>query len=324
MVPMYWPDPKTGIGFQVQVEIPLEKLKSEKDVALLRLLNRAGLGPPLRVRDVGDVQRGTMPGEFDRYNMRRLVSLTANIQGEDLGHVSDQIAQAIKRAGEPPRGVEVDVRGQIVPMRDMFFGLAIGLSLAVAVIFLLLTGYFQSIRLAFIVVMTAPAVILGVTAALVVTGTTLNLQSFMGAIMAIGVSVANSILLVTFAEKYRSQGTSLMEAAVDGAQHRLRPILMTSFAMIAGMMPMALALGEGGEQTAPLARAVIGGLIASTFATLLLLPSIFAIVQSRAGTGSVSLDPEDQASEYFSPKPAILSGEGHTPSGASKEVNHEN
>jgi multidrug efflux pump subunit AcrB len=323
MVPMYWPDPKTGIGFQVQVEIPLEKMKSEKDVALLRLLNRAGLGPPLRVRDVGDVQRGTMPGEFDRYNMRRLVSLTANIQGEDLGHVSDQIAQAIDRAGEPPRGVEVDVRGQVVPMRDMFFGLAVGLALAVAVIFLLLTGYFQSVRLAFIVVMTAPAVILGVTAALVITRTTLNLQSFMGAIMAIGVSVANSILLVTFAEKYRRQGASLFEAAVDGAQHRLRPILMTSFAMIAGMVPMALALGEGGEQTAPLARAVIGGLFASTFATLLLLPSIFAIVQSRAGTGSVSLDPEDQASEYFSPRPAVLFAEGHTRSGAIQEVKHE-
>src|SRR6516162_6614322 len=113
-----------------------------------------------------------MPGEFDRYNMRRLVSLTANIQGEDLGHVSDQIARAINRAGEPPRSVEVDVRGQVVPMRDMFFGLAVALALAVALIFLLLTGYFLSMRLPFIVVMTAPAVILGFTAALVVTGTT--------------------------------------------------------------------------------------------------------------------------------------------------------
>jgi multidrug efflux pump subunit AcrB len=355
MVPMYWPDPKTGIGFQVQVEIPLEKMTSEKDIALLRLLNRVGLGPPLRVRDVGDVQRGTMPGEFDRYNMRRLVSLTANIQGEDLGHVADRLQQAIRKvtqerwvahtdadnkegwkndiSGEmvyqkekptvPPRSMEIDVRGQVVPMQDMFFGLAVGLSLAVAVIFLLLTGYFQSIRLAFIVVLTAPAVILGVTAALIITGTTLNLQSFMGAIMAIGVAVANSILLVTFAEKYRLQGALLTEATVDGAQHRLRPILMTSFAMIAGMVPMALAFGEGGEQTAPLARAVIGGLLASTMATLLLLPSIFAIVQSRAGTGSVSLDPEDQASQYFSPKPAILT-DGHTSCSASKEDNHEN
>jgi multidrug efflux pump subunit AcrB len=307
MVPMYWPDPKTGIGFQVQVEIPLDKMKSEKDIALLRVLNRAGYGPPLRVRDVGDVQRGTMPGEYDRYNMRRLVSLTANIQGEDLGRVADYIAQALQTVGQPPRGVDVDVRGQIVPMQQMFRGLGIGLALAVAVIFLLLTGYFQSIRLAFMVVLTAPAVIVGVALALIVTGTTLNLQSFMGAIMAIGVAVANSILLVTFAEKYRRQGAQVTDAVVEGAQHRLRPILMTSLAMIAGMVPMALAFGEGGQQTAPLARAVIGGLIASTSTTLLLLPSIFTIVQSRAGTGSVSLDPEDPSSEYFSPRPAVMS-----------------
>src|ERR1051326_2166997 len=143
-------------------------MKSEKDIALLRLLNRAGVAPPLRVRDVGDVQRGVMPGEFDRYNMRRLVSLTANIQGEDLGHVSDQVAQAIQKVGQPPRGTEVNVRGQVVPMRDMFRGLAIGLALAVAVIFLLLTGYFQSVRLALIVVLTAPAVIVGVALALTV------------------------------------------------------------------------------------------------------------------------------------------------------------
>jgi multidrug efflux pump subunit AcrB len=305
MAPMYWPDSKTGIGFQVQVEIPVDKMKSEKDIALLRLFTKAGDAPSLRVRDVADVQRGTMPGEFDRYNMRRLVSLTANIHGEDLGRVSDQIAHALKTVGEPPRGVQVDVRGQIVPMRQMFRGLSIGLVLATLVIFLLLTGYFQSIRLAFIVVLTAPAVIVGVALALMVTGATLNLQSFMGAIMAIGVAVANSILLVTFAERARRGGAPASEAAVDGAQHRLRPILMTSFAMIAGMAPMALAFGEGGEQTAPLARAVIGGLIASTLTTLLLLPSIFAIVQSRAGMGSVSLDPEDQNSVHFGPKPGV-------------------
>src|SRR5262245_52360961 len=175
MVPMYWPDPKTGIGFQVQVEIPLDKMKSEKDVALLRILS-GGQGPPLRVRDVGKVQRGQMPGEFDRYNMRRVVSLTANIQGEDLGRVADQIAQALKAAGGPPRGVQVDVRGQVVPMRQMFQGLALGLALAVAVIFLLLTAYFQSVRLALIVVLTAPAVMAGVALALVLTRTTLNIQ----------------------------------------------------------------------------------------------------------------------------------------------------
>jgi multidrug efflux pump subunit AcrB len=298
MVPLYWPDPKTGIGFQVQVEVPTEQMKSELDVALLQVRSN-GEGPPMRVRDVAEVRGGKMPGEYDRYNMRRLVSMTANIHGEDLGRVAGHIDQALKAAGEPPRGALVDVRGQVVPMREMFRGLATGLALAVAVIFLLLTAYFQSWRLALVVVLTAPAVIAGVAVGLVGTGTTLNIQSFMGAIMAIGVAVANAILLATFAERARRDGAAVVDAAVDAAQHRLRPILMTSCAMIAGMVPMALALGEGGEQTAPLARAVIGGLVAATLMTLLVLPAIFTLIQGRAGIQSVSLDPDDPESAYF-------------------------
>jgi multidrug efflux pump subunit AcrB len=253
----------------------------------------------LRVRDVARVQKGKMPGEYDRYNMRRQVSLTANIAGEDLGRVAGRIDEALEAAGDPPPKTSVELRGQIVPMRQMFRDLALGLVLAVAVIFALLTAYFQSARLALIVVLTAPAVIAGVFLALVVTRTTLNIQSFMGAIMAIGVAVANSILLVTFAERERSAGKSAPEAAVAGAQGRIRPILMTSFAMIAGMVPMALAFGEGGEQTAPLARAVIGGLATATLTTLFIVPSLFAVIQAGAGTHSVSLDPEDPQSVYF-------------------------
>jgi multidrug efflux pump subunit AcrB len=302
MVPLFWPDPKTGIGFQVQVEIPAEKIKSEADIALVKILSLPG-GKALRVRDVGEVKRGEMPGEYDRYNMRRLVSLTANIEGEDLGRAATRLKRAIQAAGDPPRSVEVDVRGQVEPMNVMFRGLAVGLGLAVVVIFLLLTAYFQSLRLALLVVMTAPAVVAGVAVALILTRTTLNIQSFMGAIMAIGVAVANSILLVTFAEEGRQESArrgfpDAGAAAVDGAQHRLRPILMTSFAMITGMVPLALGLGEGGEQTAPLGRAVIGGLAAATLMTLLVLPSLFAIVQRRAATASVSLDPEDPESVH--------------------------
>lgn len=298
-VPMYWPDPNTGIGFQVQVEIPVDKMRSEKDVALLRLKSNEH-GPPLRVHDVASVRRGQMPGEFDRYNMRRLVSLTANVEGEDLGRVAGQIQQALKSVGPAPRGVEVDLRGQVVPMQRMFESLALGLALAVGVIFLLLAGYFQSIRLALSVVLTAPAVLTGVALALVLTRTTLNIQSFMGAIMAIGVAVANAILLVTFAERIRRAGLSPVEAAATAARARLRPILMTSCAMIAGMVPMALAIGAGSEQTAPLARAVIGGLVVATFATLFLLPALFAILTSGAARTSVSLDPEDPQSPLYS------------------------
>jgi len=188
------------------------------------------------------------------------------------------------------------VRGQVVPMRQMLDGLRTGLLLAVVVISLLLAANFQSLKLSLIVVSTVPAVVAGVVLALWLTGTTLNIQSFMGAIMAVGVAVANAILLVTFAERSRIGGVEADAAAVEGAQSRLRPILMTSLAMIAGMTPMALGLGEGGQQTAPLGRAVVGGLAAATVATLLVLPSVFAIIQARAHRRSASLDPDDAQS----------------------------
>ncbi len=171
----------------------------------------------LLLRNVGQVVESTMPGEYDRYNMRRVVSMTANIAGEDLGRVAARINEAIRAAGEPPRGVSVDVRGQIVPMRQMFHGLGVGLAMAVLVIFLLLTAYFQSPRLAFVTVTTVPAVLSGVVIALALTRTTINIQSFMGTIMAIGVAVANAILLVTFAERSRLGGMDSATAALDGA-----------------------------------------------------------------------------------------------------------
>jgi multidrug efflux pump subunit AcrB len=155
---------------------------------------------------------------------------------------------------------------------------------------------FQSLNLALVVVSTAPAAIAGVVLALVFTGTTLNIQSFMGAIMSIGVAVANAILLVTFAERSRLGGSTAAAAAIDGAQSRLRPILMTSAAMIAGMLPLAIGFGDGGEQTAPLGRAVVGGLAVATLATLFVLPAVFAIVQAKAHRRSVSIDPDDAAS----------------------------
>jgi multidrug efflux pump subunit AcrB len=150
-----------------------------------------------------------------------------------------------------------------------------------------------------VVVSTVPAVICGVLLALLVTGATLNVQSFMGAIMAIGIAVANAILLVTFAEASRHEGAAVLEAALEGASSRLRAILMTALAMIAGMTPIALGLGEGGEQTAPLGRAVIGGLALATFATLTVLPSIYAIAQRRARLSAPSLDPDDPASMHY-------------------------
>jgi multidrug efflux pump subunit AcrB len=298
VVPNYWPDPKTGIGYQVQVEIPYQLMNSLSEVATIPI-QRAG-GDSLLLRDVAQVTEGTMPGEFDRYNMKRVVSLTANIAGEDLGRVAAHVERAIARAGEPPKGATVEVRGQITPFHEIVRGLSAGLIVAIVVIFLLLTANFQSVRLALVVMSTAPAVLAGVTLALALSRTTVNLQSFMGAIMAIGVAVANAILLVTFAERHRrDENHDAAAAAVAGASGRLRPILMTSCAMIAGMIPMSLGWTEGGEQTAPLGRAVIGGLAAATLATLVVLPSVFAIAQAGASRWPASIDPADPASSRY-------------------------
>ena len=290
--PNYWRDPATGVAYQVQVEIPQSRMSSIEDVESIPTMTSNA--PHLLVGDVAQVSYGTMPGEYDRYNQQRMITITANIAGKDLGSVANEIAAAVQRAGDPPRGVTVNVRGQVPPMNQTLSGLGLGLMLAVVVIFLLLAANFQSMRVAFVTLSTVPAVIAGVAIALWLTGTTLNVQSFMGAIMAIGVSVANAILLITFAEGSRRAGQTSDAAAVEGARTRLRPILMTSLAMIAGMIPMALAFGEGGEQTAPLGRAVIGGLAASTVAVLTVLPLVFAVVQRRASRASASLHPDDQ------------------------------
>jgi len=303
VVPNYWPDPKTGIGYQVQVEIPYQIMRSVEDIATLPVATPGGndgsAAGGVLLRDVADVAMGSMPGQFDRYNMRRTVSLTANVAGEDLGRAAARVARAVAAAGEPPKGVKVDVRGQIAPLWEILRGLTIGLVASLLVILLLLTAAFQSLRLAVVAVATAPAVIAGVVLALRLSGTTVNLQSFMGAIMALGVSTANAILLVSFAERERREGRSAADAAVVAASARVRPILMTSLAMAIGMLPLAVGTGEGGEQTAPLGRAVIGGLVASTAATLLVLPGAFALVMGWASRGTASLHPFDPTSSRF-------------------------
>ena len=224
-VPNYWADPKTGIGYQVQVEVPRPVVRSPRGIKPVGSITDLQMVPVKRnaagqvlVRDVATVSTGTMPGEIDRYNMKRQVSMAANIAGTDLGSMSQQVTEALRQAGEPPRGVKVEVRGQIPPMRDMLSGLELGLAMAILVIFLLLSANFQSLRLSLVTVSTAPAVIAGVVVMLYLTHTTLNIQSFIGAIMAVGVAMANAILLVTFAESRRRHGEAVTEAAVEGAE----------------------------------------------------------------------------------------------------------
>jgi len=230
------------------------------------------------------------------------LSLTANIEGEDLGRVIDRLDASIARAGRPPRGVEVDLRGQVRPMKEMFQALGIGLSVAVLVILIMLTAYFQAPRLAVTAVASVPAVLCGVVLALWITKTTLNIESLMGTIMAVGVAVSNAIMLVSFGDRHRREdGMPADRAAITAAKGRLRPIIMTGCAMIAGMIPMSLALEEGSEQNAPLGRAVIGGMALATFATLLVLPAVFTLLLSRASNQSPSLDPDDTSSAHYDP-----------------------
>jgi multidrug efflux pump subunit AcrB len=295
--PNYWRDPNSGNAFQIQVEIPQNQITSLQDLRDLPLMNRGESRPLLG--DVAEMRFGKTMGVVERYNMQRVVSLTANIHGRPLGRVAGEIDAAIRRAGEAPRGVTVAVRGQIPSLIETISGLQIGLLLSILVIFLLLAGSLQSFSLAFAVLSTVPAVPAGVLLMLLATGTTLNVQSFMGAIMAVGIAVANAILMVTFAESSRRQGNSALDAALEGGRGRLRAILMTAAAMIAGMAPIAFGFGEGSEQTAPLGRAVIGGLAAATFATLTALPSVYAILRGRADRVSASLDPDDPAGRYY-------------------------
>jgi len=279
VVPNYWADANTGVAYQVQVQIPQTLMSSSEEVRNIMVDTRGGQSQLLR--NLAKVSEGTAQGEYARYNSQRMVSVTANLFNSDLGSAAAAVNEAITKLGNPPAKVTVAVRGQTEPLNQVLNGLRTGLSVAVLAIVLMLVANFQSFRLALAIASVLPAALAGTAAALWLTGTTLNIQSFTGAIMAVGVAVSNSILLVTFAERGRSR-TDALAAAIEGARSRLRPILMTSLAMIAGMVPMALGLGASGEQAAALGRAVVGGLAAATLATLLVVPAIYALLAQRA------------------------------------------
>ena len=265
--PNYWRDPASGNAFQVQVELPPNKVRSTDDIAALSLA-KPGNTQPL-AGDILTMKNGKTMGVIERFNGQKLISLAANLHAITLGRAIPEIEAAVRRAGEAPRGITIQIRGQAVPLKETVDGLQVGLLLATGSIFLLLAAAFQSFRLAMVVILLAPAILCGSLLALWFTGSTINIQSYLGAIMALGIAIANAILYLSFAE---AEGSIAKAGAA-----RLRAILMTACAMLAGMLPMALGMGEGGEQTAPLGRAVIGGLIAATAATLFILPAIYSI-----------------------------------------------
>jgi multidrug efflux pump subunit AcrB len=291
-----WTDPKVGLNYNVQVQVPFNKMRSQGDIGEIPLL-RNSARPVLS--DVASITPDTTYGENDNLGSMPYLSVTANLNEKDLGSGNKDVAKAIASLGELPRGLTVQQIGLGKVLEETLSSLQTGLLVAIVVIFLMLSANFQSFKVPLVILTTVPAVVLGSLSLLLLTGSTLNLQSYMGIIMSVGVSIANAVLLVTHAEHLRMHNGDAIKSAREAASLRLRPIIMTSVAMIAGMLPMAIGHGEGGDQVSPLGRAVVGGLIASTFAVLIILPLVFAWVQGNASTTSMSLDPEDKDSKHF-------------------------
>ena len=294
---VWWLDTKSGTSYQIQVELPPSQMNSTEELDQVPIANDGNNITYLR--DVATWKTSTVVGEYDRLNQQRYLSIIANLHNQDLGKAVSQVEKTIKEMSISD-GTKVALKGQSEILDDTMYELSIGLLIAIIVIFLILTMHFQSFITSLISLSTVPAVIAGSLMLLWGTSNTLNIQSFMGCIMAIGVSISNSILLVTNAEHLRLKGATI-NFGNHAAKNRFRPILMTSLAMIAGMIPLALGLGEGVKQVAPLGVAVIGGLLLSTITTLFIIPVIYQSIIGIKKYKSDSLDPEDSESRYFNP-----------------------
>jgi multidrug efflux pump subunit AcrB len=301
--PMFWVDPQ-GSSYFVSVRAADGSMNTVEDVRNLPVMRSASptTERPL-LRDLATVELTKTQGEYAHWDSRRCLRISASSATNDLASLATAVRAAVARAGTPPSpDMRVMVRGEIQQMEETLGALQQGFGLAVVVVLLLLAATFQSLRSALAIILVVPAVLAGVVLALLATKTSLNVQSAIGAIMAVGVAMANSVLLVqSFHDRHRA-GESVASAAGLAAAGRMRAILMTSLCMLAGMTPMALGLGEGGEQNASLGRAVVGGLAASTLATLFILPAILGILHGRRAHRRVSLDPDDVESEGHLPR----------------------
>ncbi|HTI90633.1 MAG TPA: efflux RND transporter permease subunit [Puia sp.] len=287
-----WLDDAKQYTYNTQVQIPeysMNSLEQLRDIPLVPGKMRPVLS------DAADISIDSLPGEYDRSGPRRFLTINANLYKKDLGSATVAVQKAIDEMGAPPKGLVAEIKGLSALLTETLSSLQGGLLAAIVVILLLLTANYQSMGLAIAVLATVPAVLTGSLLILLATGATLNLQSYMGIIMSVGVSVANAILIVTNAEALRLEYRDPFRAATMAASIRLRPILMTSFAMIAGMVPMASGFGEAGDQSAPLGRAVIGGLAASTLAALFIVPLVYGWTQQKQSFTSVSLLPEEES-----------------------------
>ncbi|HXD79902.1 MAG TPA: efflux RND transporter permease subunit [Puia sp.] len=295
IAPSYWLDRSTGTAYQVQVQYPGYRMNGTGPLEAIPV--SAGVNGQMHyLGEVASWKRTTVPGEYDRLNQQRYITITANVEQKDRGATYARIRGIIAGMGRLPGGSRILLRGQSDLLDQTLQSLRFGLLVAVAVIFMAMAIFFQSFRVAFATLSVIPAVVAGALFLLFVTGNTLNIQSYMGAIMAVGVAIANSVLYITNAEQLRRSGAQAVH--VEAAAHRLRPILMTTAAMIAGMIPMALGLTEGGDQTAPLGIAVIGGLIFSALGVLFFLPHIYHWLAGQKPYRAVSLYPDDIYSEH--------------------------
>jgi multidrug efflux pump subunit AcrB len=293
--PSYWLDKTTGTAYIVQVQYPEYRMNSTSQLEMIPV---SSVGANMHLlNEVASWKRTSTPGEYDRLNQQRYITITANVQGEDLGSAFKKVNVVISNL-TIPKGSKVLLRGQPELLQQTLTNLQFGLLIAIVVIFLLMTVFFQSFSVSLVTLSVIPAVVAGSLLLLYISGKTMNIQSYMGTIMAIGVSIANAVLFITNAEQVRKQG-NLLTAHLEAAETRMRPILMTSFAMIAGMLPMALGLGESGDQTAPLGIAVIGGLISSTISVLFFLPFVYQFGIGKQKYVSASMDPTDSNSKIF-------------------------
>lgn len=291
-----WVGGMMGIAYDVQVQMPQNMLNSQDELANIPLSKNADR-PVLG--DVATITAVKTLGESYNLGTMGYTTVTANVHQTDLGRAQKDVQAAIDSLGELPKGVTVQVAGMAPVLDNTMKSLSGGLLIAIVVIFLMLTANFQSFKVSLTILTTVPFVIFGSLLLLKLTGSTINMQSYMGIIMAIGVSISNAVLLISNAETLRLENKNAFQSAITATGLRIRPIIMTTLAMTAGMLPMAIGFGEGGDQVSPLGRAIIGGLVASTFSVLIILPLVFAWVMGKSKIQSPSLDPEDENSIHF-------------------------
>jgi multidrug efflux pump subunit AcrB len=277
--PNFWLDPTTGVKYQVLEQVPqhmLDSMQALGSTPLTGFNSDHALPSAQLLSNVATISQTAEAAVVNHYDIQRVIDVNCGVEGRDLGSASAAVQRAINRLGHLPPGMRINIRGQSQAMHESFAALELGIVLAVILVYLLMVANFQSWLEPFVIMMAVPGALAGVLWMLALTGTTINVESLMGAIMAVGVGVANGNLVVIFANQLREQGFTPAAAAIEAARTRLRPVIMTAFAMILGMLPMALALGEGGEQNAPLGRAVIGGLVVATLMTLFVVPALYS------------------------------------------------